>query len=324
MFAARIYYRPRNANMGVRSNFGVGVTQVLGTTGWAFIRQAWSALAKIDWPRTTLGAEQPSAEGRVAYNTNVDARWYDPRPGLSRFNVRLGRDTATGQTRGTRWDADFNRALWAWTFAQWDEYNKSHGLPNTIQQFAFDRGSTEYRDSWVNLLNDIQNCETTQRISRAAMGAAATLVADSLGLISSTTTQNVWLDPQTVSLQFGIDPFAPLPEFQFVNRRFATWQIDQAPSSNVPPYGVPVSFLTAEADLPIPGATGTGTTGTGTSTAGPSPVPPTAGGGAPPVEVGPPSLTAAQELGLVAGYTVGGMVLAGGLWTIYQSMKEER
>jgi hypothetical protein len=323
MFAARIYYRPRNANMGVRSSFGVGVTQTLGTTGWAFIRRAWSRLAKVDWNRTAR-ATQTGTDGRVAYFYDRDSRWW-PRF-YSTFTISTGRDVETGETSGTRWDADFNRALWAWTYAQWDEYNRTHGLPDTAEQFQYNEGSTQYRDAWVNLLRDIANCEVTQRISRAALGAAATLVADSLGLISSTTTQSVWLDPQTVPLQFGIDPFEPLPEFREINRRFATWQIDQAPSSSTLPYGAPVAFLTAEPVLPRPGTTGpgTGTTVPGTSTVGPSPVPPTAGGGAPPVEVGPPSLTAAQELGLVAGYTVGGMVLAGGLWTIYQSMKEER
>ena len=316
--------------MGVRSAFGPGVTQVLGTTGYAFIRRAWSALAKIDWPRTAR-ATQTGTDGRVAYFNNRDSRWYSWPRFYSTFTVRPGRDVETGETSGTRWDADFNRALWAWTYAQWDEYNRTHGLPDTAEQFQYNAGSTQYRDAWVNLLRDIETCEVTQRVSRAALGVAATLVADSLGLISSTTTQNVWLDPQTVPLQFGIDPFDPLPEFREINRRFATWQIDQAPTSSALPYGAPVTFLTAEAVLPRPGTTVPGTTvpgttvpGAGTSTVGPSPVPPAAGGGGPPVEVGPPSLTAAQEIGLVAGYAVGGMVLAGGLWTIYQNMKEER
>lgn len=317
--------------MGVRSVFGPGVTQVLGTTGYAFIRRAWSRLAKIDWARTAR-ATQTGTDGRVAYFNDRDSRWYSWPRFYSTFTMRPGRDSETGETSGTRWDADFNRALWAWTYAQWDEYNRTHGLPDTADQFQWET-SPQYRDAWVNLLRDIENCEVTQRVSRAALGAAATLVADSLGLISSTTTQNVWLDPQTVPLQFGVDPFEPLPEFREINRRFGTWQIDQAPTSSTLPYGAPVTFLTAEPVLPRPGTTVPGTTvpgttvpipGTGTSTVGPSPVPPAAGGGGPPVEVGPPSLTAAQEMGLVAGYAVGGMVLAGGLWTIYQSMKEER
>jgi len=306
--------------MGVRSDFGVGVTQVLGTTGWAFIRQAWSALAKIDFDRTSLG-------GRLAYASDRQNPWWSPRSATrgTPFNTQLRAPREGEGGRGTRWDNDFNRALWAWLFLQWDEYNLAHGLPSAYDQFfAWFPATSPQRDGWVSLLNMIENCEVTQSISRAALGVAATLVADSLGLISSTTTQNVWLDPQTVLLRYGVDPFAPLPEFQPINRWFATWRIDQAPSSNVPPYGAPVTLLTAEPVLSLPGATGTGTTGTGTSTVGPSPVPPAAGGGGPPVEVGSPSLTAAQELGLVAGYTVGGMVLVGGLWTIYQSMKEER
>lgn len=286
--SARFYYRPRASRTQAP-------THEFGTTGYAFIRQAWDVVRRIDFDRTSLG-------GRLAYKEDRQSSWYDPRSLTrgTRFEVAL---TEGSQTRGTRWDNDFNRALWAWTFLQWDQYNGAHGLPSASDQF-FGGATSAQRAGWVALLNNIENCEVTQSVSLDALRTAGTLVLYSLDLIASTTDVHVYIEPNTRTMPYGVDPPLPPTEARAGERRFATWARSNPPTSTTPPPAQlgaqtqgAVTYVDQQPQARPP-------------TLSPSTVPPQAGGGRPPVQVG---LTDTQKGLLSAAYALGGVLVISGV-----------
>lgn len=319
-FSARMHYRPRGAQSRAPFAYGPGVSEVLGTTGWAFIRRAWIALRRIDWSRSALG-------NRIAYFSNRDSA-IDPTIGTP-FRTDIGQGAGslidpqnTDQLMGVRWDNDFNRALWAWSFLQWNDYTVRHGQPSAWDQYYGTgigatywrvRADTPQKAGWIALLNDIENCEVNQRVSPAALQMAATLVADSFGLIDSTTEQNVFIESGSALPRYNTDPSPPQAEFRFPRLQFGTWSAADPITSASEPYGAPLRWLDSAAVL-------VGVTGS--STAGPSAIPPSIGGGRPPA-VARAIITPGEEMGLIAGYAIGGVVLVGGAWVLYKSTREE-
>lgn len=265
---------------------------MFGTTGYAFIRQAWEVLRRIDYDRSVIG-------GRRAYTTEEE------------FNVALTDPNFPGQTRGSRWDNDFNRALWAWTLLQWEGYNSTHGLPSAIDQLNPLTGATSpQQQGWVSLLNTIEQCERTQQVSEPALGTALVVVLHSLGLIASTTEQHVYFEPNTLTIPYGVDPPLPPLEARDGERRFATWSRSSPPTTSTPSPAA-VDYVTQQPDPPRPqpgqggGSTGGGSTGWQRDDSQ-----------QPDGEV---ELSATQKSFLSAGYAVGGLLLIAGAVNFFRS-----
>lgn len=289
--SARVLYRPR----GSRTQ---APTHVFGTTGYAFIRQAWTILRRVDFQHSSLG-------GRKAYKEDRQSAWYDPRSLTMGTTFEVAETTpGVSGTRGTRWDNDFNRALWAWTFLQWDAFNAANRLPSAMNQF-FGGASSPQRDGWVSLLNDIENCEVTQSVSNGALITAATLVLHSLDLIASTTEPHVYLEPRTTPLLYGVDPPEPPDYARVGDRRYATWPRSAPPTRPDAPPTQPgaaqpgaVNYVTQRAQPRQPDPV--------------APTPSTGGGnaGRGPVEVGMSELKKSIFAGV---YALGGLLLISGI-----------
>jgi hypothetical protein len=168
-----------------------------------------------------------------------------------------GTPFSTQRPRGTRWDNDFNRALWSWFFLRWNEQTLRMNAPSAADQF-FGGATSNERDGWVYTLSIIEECEVNQRVSQSALKLACLMVADSFGLVDNATTMLVSLEDGTVPMLYNVDP--PLPTFASATRgyEFKVWARD----GGTPETG---SFLT---DTPSDGGGGTGTGGGGTGTGG--------------------------------------------------------
>lgn len=202
--SARFNYAPKGTNVH---------SYVLGTTGHAFIAHAWMALRRMSFARL---------ESR-AYSTNYGTGLTEWRRGTS-FNTAL-----TGG-RGTRWDNDFNRALWAWMFMQWNAQTVRFREPSAFDQF-FGGATSNERDGWISALNAIEWCEVNQIVSREAMMLACLLVADSLGLVDNVTTPRASLDDGTVLLRYNTDPPLPATADRDPGNQLKTWPRGGSPGA---------------------------------------------------------------------------------------------
>lgn len=283
--SARFHYAPRGTNDHVMT---------LGTTGHSFISRAWATLQRIDFARDPLNAR--------AYAAN-----YEP----SAADLLVGRrgtgfNTFATQGRGTRWDNDFNRALWAWTFLKWNEQTVRMNLPRADDQL-FGGATSEQREGWVRALNAIEWCEVNQSVSKDAMLIAELLVADSLGLVDNVTTPRVSMDSSTVLLRYNTDPPLPSGADRTAGNEFKTWARSGSSEAATSLGDRPVL-------PPVGGNGGTGAPGTGQGS------PHDAGGSSGPL--GPPGMSPTVVTALKATAVVGGVLLIAGIG-IYLTAKSD-
>ncbi len=322
--SARFMYKHVEAN-------GTLNPWVFGSTGYAFIRAAWDALKNFtfedDAAYPTLATDGRTGPLGLMYSAKLRSII----GGSGARTFRVAAPTEEG-AQGISWDNDFNRALWCWTYQQWQSSRAARGLssmrsahrarvartaagvipglivflPGLISS-AITETRLELNDpeisAWWGALDAIELCEREQRVNLDALQIACTLVAVKLDLIRrSDSTMVAMLSEQTVPPPYRGSPPRPQdPTGEIASARYRTWPY--AENGGDPARGRFVSNDPSRPTPSVPPAQGTPPAG-----ATPTYAPFFPGSGPQPVQ----GMTPAGTMAITAGYTLGGALLVGG------------
>lgn len=151
-------------------------------------------------------------QAKVSSAAGLNGLPYIGGDGARRFRVNAPTEEGA---QGISWDNDFNRALWCWTYQQWQASRAARGLPSMrsahrgrigrnaiaavpflIPFLPFTIGSAIYEAqqemndpeirAWWGVLDAIELCELQQRVNLPALQMACCLVADALRDVGAT------------------------------------------------------------------------------------------------------------------------------------------
>lgn len=306
---------------------------VFGCTGYAFIRAAWDALQNFSFEDSsaypTLATDGRSGPLGLTYAAGLNGLPYIGGDGARRFRVNAPTEEGA---QGISWDNDFNRALWCWTYQQWQASRAARGLPSMrsahrgrigrnaiaavpflIPFLPFTIGSAIYEAqqemndpeirAWWGVLDAIELCELQQRVNLPALQMACCLVALKLDLISRTDSTMIgFLSDETIPPPYRGSPPRPAdPTGEIASARFRTWPYNQ--TGGDPATGRYVSNDPTRPTPTEPPAQGTPPAGTT-----PTYAPFYPGTGPQPAR----GMSAGGTMALTAGYTLGGVLIAAG------------
>jgi len=289
---------------------------VCATTGHAFIRAAWNILHRTNfsgfkhgpdlWPRAYFPPltqiAQSLAMGAIP-GIGAAILWTDS------LSLNAGKyfntsSVGVGGVRGTRWDNDFNRALWCWVWIRWQVHATAVGEPSVSDQYN-GLASSASKAAWMNALRVVEACERNQSVSPEALTIACAMVAYQLGLVTTTYAPAVSLEPGTVPMHYNQDPPNPGAAADGPGHQFFIWPVTSGPKDarQLSDIGVlpPLSITPGLPGAPVsPGTPGT-----------------------PGALMAPPAARPTDWL-MVTGVALGGVIVIGGVAMLVSSVVEKR